>query len=292
MSDSADAPWTVLRLLNWTSEYFARADVHEPRLAAEVLLAHVLACERIDLYARFGRIPDEDQRAEFRRLVARARAHEPVAYLVGRRDFYSMRLKVTPDVLVPRPESELLVAEAIGYLHSLGRPGRMWDVCTGCGCVAVATASHVPDVRVLATDISPPAVAVAAENAEAYGLTDRVRCRTADLLTLPDDCGDWRTVDVISANPPYVALAEEIAQEVEHEPELALYAGKTGYEVIRRLVRQAPAFLPAGGAFLMEFGMGQADTVRDLMADSEEFDEPRIVNDHQDLERTAVAIRL
>jgi release factor glutamine methyltransferase len=291
MGEPTEAPWTVLRLLNWTKEYFARAGLNSPRLAAEILLTHVLGCGRIDLYARFDRQPTAAQLKAYRELVARARKHEPVAYLVGRKEFYSLSLRVTPDVLVPRPETEILVDEAVAYLRALPRPGRMWDACTGSGCVAVATAARVPTVTVLATDISAAAAAVAAANAEDHGLTDRVRCRAGDLLCLPDDCGEWRQADLITANPPYVCDGDEVAEEVACEPEIAIYAGPDGLDVIRRLIADAPRFLVPGGALAMEFGLGQADMVRDLIAETDCFEEPRILLDHQELERTAVAIR-
>jgi len=287
-----DLPWTVLRLINWTKEYFVRVGVQDPRLAAEVLLAHVLDCSRIQLYARFEVQPTAEQLAAYRALVARARAHEPVAYLVGSKEFYSLSFKVTPDVLVPRPETESLVSEAVEHLRALGRPGRMWDACTGSGCVAVAAAKHVPEVQVLATDVSKPAVDIARENAEAHGLGDRVRCRVADLLSLPPDCPEWSQCDFLSANPPYVADGDDVAEEVKHEPSIALYGGADGLHFVRRMVAAAPAVLAPGGRFAMEFGMEQADAVRDLVDDTDAFDEPVILLDHQGLERTIVAVRL
>ena len=287
----ADAPWTVLRLINWTKDYFARAGLPDARLAAEVLLAHALGCRRIDLYARFDQVPPEAQLAAFRKLVAEARDRRPIAHLVGQKDFYSLRFKITADVLVPRPESEILVSEAVAHLRSLRWPARAWDVCTGSGCVAVATAAQVKDASVLATDISPAAVAVAAENAASHGLGDRVRCRTADLLDLPAGCEEFAAVDVITANPPYVAEGDEVAPEVRHEPRGALYAGPTGLEVIARLAALAGRRLAAGGLLAMEFGAGQADAVRDLLVKAGGFAEPRIIRDQQGLERTAAAKR-
>jgi len=162
-----DQSWTVLRLISWTKDYFAKGGIEDARLAAEVLLAHVLECKRIDLYARFEHEPGPDQLAAYRELVARAGKHEPAAYLVGHKEFYSLEFKVTPDVLIPRPETEMLVSEAIAHVKQLSRPGRVWDVCTGSGCVAVAIATQVKDAEVLATDISPTAIEVAAENVAA-----------------------------------------------------------------------------------------------------------------------------
>ncbi len=286
-----DRNWTVLRLINWTKDYFAKAGIESPRLAAEVLLAHVLQCKRIDLYARFEHVPEPDELAAYRELVARASKHEPVAYLVGHKEFYSIELKVTPDVLIPRPETEMLVGEAIAHVKQLSKPARIWDVCTGSGCVAVAIASQVADAEVLATDVSPKAIEVAAENAAAHDLTGRVRCRQADLLALPADCEAWSRLDVLTANPPYVAEDEDVAEDVRHEPDVALYAGQDGLAVIRPLLARAPELIVAGGLLAMEFSFSQADAVRELIIAGGGFDEPRILRDHQGIERVAVARR-
>jgi len=291
MANESAGTWTVLKLLKWTGLYLADARIDEPRLCAEMLLAQVLGCRRIELYTRFDHQPSPDQLAAFRELVKRARRHEPVAYLVGWREFYSLRFKVTPDVLVPRPETEQLVDEAISHFKSAGRGGLMWDICTGSGCVAVAAAVRIPGLSVLASDISPEAVAVATENAEAHGMSRRVRCRTSDLAALPGDCAKTAQFDVITANPPYVADADEVAEEVKREPRIALYAGADGLDAIRRLVAQVGAHLGPGGLFAMEFGSGQAGAVRDLLVATGQFAEPRILTDHRGIERTAAAVR-
>jgi len=293
MSGESSEQWTVLKLLDWTRDYFDRSGVDEPRLCAEVLLAHVLGCQRIMLYTQFDRIPDPDKLAVYRELVRRAANHEPTAYLVGWRAFYSLKFKVTPDVLVPRPETEQLVCEAETHLRGLGRAGLMWDICTGSGCVAIASAVQVADLRVLATDICSRAVEVARENAAAHDVSSRLRCRTADLATLPDDCGDLEagTFDVITANPPYVADGDEVAESVRHEPHSALYAGADGLECISRLIPQVPPFLRSGGIFAMEFGQGQAGAVSERVEATGQFDRLRILKDHQGIERTIVAVR-
>jgi len=280
-----------LRLLNWTKDYLARAGLDEPRLAAEVLLAHVLGCQRIDLYTRFSYEPTPEQLDAFRQLVQRAHKLEPVAYLVGEKEFYSLRFKVTPDVLVPRAETEMLVAEAVSHLSRLGRPGRVWDACTGSGCIAVATASCVKDALVLATDISPSAIAMAEENAAVNKVADRVRCRVANLLTLPEDCADLKDFDVITANPPYVADNQMVTETVLHEPSIAVHAGPEGLDFIRPIVSDAPKFLAAGGILVMEYGYAQADDVRDLIVATGAFQEPRILKDVQGIERSTVAAR-
>lgn len=291
MTTDPNAPWTVLRLLNWTKDYFDKAGLDDSRLSAEVLLAHVLGCRRIEVYTRFDYQPTQAQRDAFKDLVQRAKAHEPIAYLVGKKEFYSLTFRVTHDVLIPRPETELLVVHALGHLKAMERPGFAWDVCTGSGCVAVAIASQSPQATVLATDISPAAVEVAAENAKTNKVDSRISCRVADLLTLPEDCGELKEFDVITANPPYVAQGDPIGESVKHEPQVALFAGDTGLEFIRRIIEAAPKFLRPGGMLAMEFGQGQASTVRDLLVAGGQFAEPKILRDHQSIERAAVAIR-
>ena len=290
MSNESTGPWTVLKLLDWTKKYFAEAGVDEPRLCAEVLLAHVLGCRRIELYTRFDYTPDPEQLAAYRQLVKRAADHEPTAYLVGSREFYSLKFKVTPDVLIPRGETEQLVAEAEAHLKTLKRTGLMWDICTGSGCVAIAAAVQVDDLHVLATDICPQAVALAQANAEAHNVTSRLRCGASDLAELPDNCRDLtdRKFDVITANPPYVADGDTVGESVKHEPRAALYAGADGLDCIRKLLPQIPPLLQGGGIFVMEFGLGQQDAIAALIAEIDQFAEPRILKDHQGIERTVV----
>ncbi|MBS3821574.1 MAG: peptide chain release factor N(5)-glutamine methyltransferase [Planctomycetes bacterium] len=282
--------WTVLRLLNWTRDYFSKAGLDSPRLCAEMLLAECLGSQRIDLYARGHDEPDEAVRGRFREMVRRAVDGEPVAYIVGRKEFFSLPFKVTADVLIPRAETELLVDQAVNELRLRGG-GDCWDACTGSGCVAVAVAANVEEARVLATDVSPEAVAIAVENAEANGVGDRVTTAVADLLTLPEAWDHEATFDVITANPPYVADDDEVGHGVDREPAVALRAGPTGLAIIRRLLPQAPAMLKDEGLLCVEFGMGQVDEVRDTIMATGAFYEPEILTDTQDLERAAVARR-
>ncbi len=291
MTDESSQAWTVLRLLEWTREHLRNHEVDSPRLAAEILLAHCLHCARIELYTRFDHCPSDQQLTDYRQLVKRAADHEPIAYLVGEKEFYSLRFKVTPDVLVPRPETELLVAAAVEHLRTLKRPGAVWDVCTGSGCVGIAIASQVEGTWVLATDISARAITVAQQNVKVHNLTDRVVCCVADLLNLPRLPGDRNEFDVITANPPYVGEGDEVAQEVTHEPPIALYAAANGLEFVDRIVRTSPHFLVTGGILAIEFGYGHGDAVRDSIVAEGHFEEPRILKDHQGIERAAVAKR-
>ncbi|MFP4215603.1 MAG: peptide chain release factor N(5)-glutamine methyltransferase [Phycisphaerae bacterium] len=290
MADTQTGPWTVLRLLEWTKGHFQQKDVHDPRLGAEVLLAHVLGCERIELYTRFDYEPTQDELTAFREMVKRAANHEPVAYLTGKKEFYSLPMIVTPDVLIPRPETEILVEQALKYLPCDDEP-TAWDACTGSGCVAMAIAVNAPSAKVLATDISPEAVAVAQRNADALGLSDRVRCMEADMAILPEAATDWAPFDVITANPPYVTKGDWIAPSVAHEPDIALYADDEGLAMLRRLFAEAADAVKPGGVLISEFSFNQGAAVREIIENLPAWDDATFLVDHQGLERTVVARR-
>jgi len=268
MSDTSSAPnepWTVARLLNWTVEHFTRCNVDEPRLAAEILLSHALQQPRLHLYTHFETVPTERQRAAFRDLVKKAAAQTPVAYLIGRKEFYSLDFKVTPDVLIPRPETEALVEKAIelaggratGVFHAL-------DIGTGSGCIAIATLANALQARFVASDISEAALAVARQNAETAGVADRITFVQANLLDLPDDVVPPGGFDLIASNPPYVAEADLPTLPAcvrEHEPAAALTPGSDGLACYRQIAAGAAAMLAADGHVLVEIGAGQRDAV-------------------------------
>lgn len=296
------ADWTVLRLLTWTQGYLQRSGLQEPRLSAELLLAKVLGCKRVDLYIRHDRLVRPEHLAAYRQLIKRAAEGEPIAYLTGQREFYSLSFKVTPDVLIPRPETELLVDAALAVAKKQrGSAVRMWDVCTGSGCVAVAAAKWASTLGVLATDISEAALGVAAENMKAHGLERAVYLAHADLLDSPkltatsqpppfDISGPY---DVITANPPYVSQADmdHLPKDVLREPHVALTAGATGLEVIERLIAGVGKYLRSGGTFAMEMGLGQADRVHQLLKAAGHFQDIAILKDAAGIERTVVAVR-
>jgi len=251
----ADGPesWTVGRLLGWTTDWLAARGAESPRLDAEVLLAHVRGCPRIALYTAFGESVPEAQRAAFRGLVKRRGAGEPVAYLVGHREFFSLPFAVTRDVLVPRPETEGLVVRTIDLCKAADAP-RIVDVGTGSGAIVVALAKHLPRARFAATDVAPAAVEVARGNATRHGVADRIDFLCCDLLDDPRAAGPW---DVIVSNPPYVREDEfaDLPVDVrDHEPRGALVAGPTGVEVVTRLAAVAEHALAPGGWLLVEIG--------------------------------------
>ncbi len=265
-------PWTVARLLTWTRGYFQQHHLESPRLCAEILLAHALACERIRLYTRFEETPSDDVLTRFRGLVKEAAAGRPIAYLTGTKEFFSLPFEVTPDVLIPRPETEVLVERTIDSVRKSGSQGAaLLDLGTGSGCIAVSLARHLPQARLFASDISPPALEIARRNAARHGVGERIEFRLGNLFEpwlAPGADGQPPAFDIVVCNPPYVrtndpALARNVR---DFEPHLALFAGPDGLEVIRRLVAEAGRWLTPAGQLLLEVAYDQAGAVRDLLA--------------------------
>jgi release factor glutamine methyltransferase len=253
---------TVLELLRRATGHFAARGIETPRLDAELLLASALGLDRLQLYVHFEKPVVESERAAYRELVRRrANRREPVAQILGRREFWSLPLAVTPEVLVPRPETETLVAAALERLPQRDAPLALLDVGTGSGAVALALASERPGARVVASDVSPAALELAARNAEALGLSGRVRFVAGDLF----EPVAGERFDAVVSNPPYLAESERegLAPELAHEPEEALFAGPDGLAVLRRLVAGAPARLVPGGIFACELAPPQAPRVAD-----------------------------
>lgn len=271
---NADPAWTVKRLLTWTTEYFDRHQLDEPRLAAEILLSRALECDRIALYTRFDRLPDPDQLARFRDHVKKASAHTPIAYLVGQKEFFSLIFAVSPAVLVPRPETEMLVQQAIEMGRAVGGPIDILDVGVGSGCIAVTVAKNLPSSRVVATDISPEAIDVARTNAERHGVIDRIRFAQVDRLALPDELLPESGFDLIVSNPPYVGASEMAslpANVRDHEPRAALTDESDGLSYYRVFAEGAAQLLKPSGAILLEIADGQCDLVTRLFDATGDF---------------------
>jgi release factor glutamine methyltransferase len=297
-------PWTVLRLLSWTTDFFRQRGSDSPRLDAEVLLAHSLGCSRIELYTAFGSEPSGPQRQTFRELVRRRGEGVPVAYLVGHREFYSLRLGVTPAVLIPRPETEHLVTLALDHAKSLAptgsartgtpadnavaqcppptptlRPLKIADVGTGSGAIAVALAKHLPAVYpggclITAIDLSPDALDVARGNARDHGVDPQIEFVQGDLLDKLPAGSDF---DMILSNPPYVSRGEyaDLDPTVrDHEPKMALLAGERGTEIIARLIDQAASRLVSGGLLAIELSPMIAKDCSALVVADGHFHEP------------------
>ena len=286
-----DEVWTVGRLLSWTADYLKKHGSDSPRLDAEVLLAHSLGCERIELYTCFDEQPGDERRSAFRDLVRRRAEGMPVAYLVGHREFFSLSFRVTEDVLIPRPETEHLVVAAIDLARQVKGPATVCDVGTGSGIIAVCLARQVPECQVTAVDISPAAIEIARQNAAAHEVAQRVEFVQGDLL---EDQPAERTFDLILSNPPYVAdgEADQMAAETRRfEPRQALFAGPKGTEVIERLVPQASERLKPHGHLLLEISPMIHQRVREIIAGDEHLDFAQTVKDLAGHERVVVARR-
>jgi release factor glutamine methyltransferase len=253
--------WTIGALLDWTARYLANKGAEYPRLDAEVLLAHALGCKRIDLYTRYDEGASEQARASFRELVRQRLEGCPVAYLVGRKEFFSLSFEITPAVLIPRPESEFVVLECLKLAKSIAEP-RVVDIGTGSGNLAVAVAHQHARARVTAVDLSPEAVAVAARNAVRHRVADRIRFLTGDLF---DPIPGGEQFDFILSNPPYIAHEdlERLPPGVRnYEPHLALDGGPGGFMIFDRLVAQAANYLVPEGYLILEIGAPQHEPAR------------------------------
>ncbi|MFN0055103.1 MAG: peptide chain release factor N(5)-glutamine methyltransferase [Planctomycetales bacterium] len=297
--------WTVGRIIEWTTQHLRKSGSDTPRLEAEILLAQARGCPRIQLYVDFALPVSDAHRATMRDLVQRRARAEPVAYLVGHREFFGLDFLVNPDVLIPRPETETLVMELIALARRTAspdhsgpagepkvqapRPLKILDLGTGSGCIAVASAAHLPQATVTAIDISPQALVMARQNASRHGVEDRLQFLEGDLF---GPLGNETQFDLIASNPPYVSDSdmETLPADVrQHEPHLALRAGPRGLDVIERVVQGAPARLSPGGALLLEISPEQAAAVTELIAGQPPFAPPRILKDSAGRQRVVVA---
>lgn len=314
-------PWTIGRLLTWTTDYLRQHGSETPRLDAEVLLAYSKNCQRIQLYTSFETEPDEAVRSTFRELVRKRAAGTPVAYLVGHKEFYSLDFEVTSDVLIPRCDTEYAVLQSLDLLKKMretsGTSTRLQvvDVGTGSGCISVAIAKHFEACDLTSIDLSPRALDVARRNADRHGMADRIRFVESDLFSAwngsdtmnqgtafregsAEDAADHslsklpETVDLIVSNPPYVSPSEfsELSPEVrDHEPRLALVADRDGMAIIERLILDAPKLLRVGGYLVFELSPMIAPRVESQFSSLPQWDLERIVRDSAGHSRIAVA---
>jgi release factor glutamine methyltransferase len=289
MAISQDQTWTVGRLLNWTSDYFKSKDMDEPLLSAQLLLAKVLNCSKVDLYLRFEQEVLPPQREEYRGLVKRAAEAEPIAYLIGHKEFFSLDFLVGPGVLIPRPETELLVQWVIRKVRSQPRDmTQILDLGTGSGCIAVALAKFLPGKKhILAVDKSPLAVPIAQKNAERNNVSNDLTLKIGDLFQGTEKSPPF---DFIVSNPPYVT-EEDYTRLPKHikayEPAEALLAGPDGLAVIEKIVPLAREFLKSEGYLAMEIGYNQRDAVKKLL-EIQGYDEITFELDAADIPRIAI----
>jgi release factor glutamine methyltransferase len=253
--------WTLLRLLRWSTEYFAGKGIENPRLNSELLLAHCLELDRVGLYLNYDRPLSAAELDRIRPLLKRRGQREPLQYLLGSSEFWSLEFEVSPAVLIPRADTEILVEEALA--RATGE-GRLLDVGVGSGAILISLATELPAWQFEGLEISAAALKIASRNAAKHGVTDQILLRQGDLAELPR-----QQYDLIVSNPPYIAAEEwdKLMPEVRcFEPQLALLAGQQGLECYQLLTAQAPSRLKPGGWLLVEIGYQQAEAVRQLFA--------------------------
>ncbi len=283
--------WTVRALLNWTTDFLAKKAIENPRGDAQLLLGHVLGYSKTDLAVNFDEQPAEADRNRFKELIHRRVAGWPVAYLVGSRGFYLLDFEVNPSVLIPRPDTETLVAEALTFLKPNTAP-TVLDLGTGSGCIAVSIAHQKKDAHITAVDVSPDALAMAKRNASKHGVADRITFLQGDLFG-PVPAG--ATFDLIVSNPPYIAHAEFATLQAEvrdHEPRVALDGGADGLDFYRRIAAGVGPFLKPGGKLLLEIGSTQDEAVRALFGARPELELGPTLKDMGKLHRVVTARRV
>ena len=290
-AEPSSGPWTTRRLLAWTTRHFARHGVESPRLACEMLLAHVLGVPRLDLYTDADRPASELERAAFRQLVERAARHEPVDYLTGRTPFFSMMLCVDPGVLIPRPSTETVVEHIVQ--HARRTPGfaspLVIEIGTGSGAVSIALARHISGCRVIATDISAKALETARLNAREQGAADLIDFLEGDLFEpVPTD----QRAAYLASNPPYISDEEweQVPPNVKnHEPYIALRGGADGLRFIRPLIAGARQHLDRPGQLVLEIAASQKEKALQLAHRAPGLANAHVLADHEGLPRVLVA---
>jgi release factor glutamine methyltransferase len=285
---SDEAAWTILRLLSWTSDYFASHDIEHPRADAEILLAHSLGLRRIDLYVQYDKPLTDVELARFRKLVRRRGRREPVAYITGEKEFWSLPLKVAPEVLIPRPETECLVEEALAVLSKKegSGPGRILDLGTGSGAIILALAAERPHDVLVAVDRSASALAIARENAERNQMASRIRFLNGDWF---EPLGsEEEAFDLIVSNPPYIRRKEleHLQPEIRRfEPVSALDGGLDGVDCLSHIILAAPRYLRPSGCLLLEIGHDQNSLLEAVARQAGCYEEALFLKDYSGLDR-------
>lgn len=255
--------WTIMKILNWTKQYFADKGVENPRLDAEILLCAVLKCERINLYIDFERPLDESELAQFKQMVIRRAQGEPLAYILGEKAFMRNTFKVNKYTLVPRPETELLVEHLVRICEQINQEAKILDIGTGSGAIIVSLLDYLPQAKGVGVDISAGALKVAKENAVNIGVSKRAAFLHSDLFTaIPDE----KKFDIIVSNPPYIPAKDisSLAKDVQNEPHSALDGGEDGLDFYRKITAEASLHMAEDGLLAFEIGINQSEAVSGL----------------------------
>jgi len=285
---AAEAPWTVLKTLQWTVDYFKSSALDTPRIDAETLLSHVLDCQRIDLYLRYDQPLNEDELTRFKHLIKRRIRREPVAYLVGAKEFWSLRVEVNPAVLIPRPDTECMVENALKLLPKAAGedPCTLLELGVGSGAVVIALAHERPDCHCWASDRSWPAISLARRNARRHDLDDRIRFFVSHWLDAV--ASPTAFFDMVLSNPPYIRhdAIDHLPDDIRlFEPVGALNGGPDGLCDIRTIMAQAHQCLKPGGELLMEIGFDQRHAVEALARTCQAYADVQFFKDYSGHDR-------
>lgn len=282
--------WTSSKLLTWSVERLIKAGVNSARLEAEILLAKAIRGRRQDVYLEPDRVLNLEELCEQQNFIRRRISREPISYILGQREFWSLDFKVTPDVLVPRPETEVLIEQLLETHKNQVTDGlpQILDIGTGSGIIAVVAAKEIPDSRLTAVDISPSALAVAQENSRLHNVFEQIRFIQSDLFEHVTGRFDY-----ILANPPYIPsreLAELMPDVRDYEPQAALDGGQDGLDYYKRIIPGAYEHLKDEGVLIMEIGMDQAMDIRCLVDQHGGYEDPEVIRDYSGRDRV-VSVR-
>ncbi len=281
--------WTILNILQSTEDFFKKHAIKSPRVDAEVLLSHVLSKRRIDLYLEFERTLTQDELNRYRSLVQRRKEHEPIQYILGKQEFWSLDFKVGPGVLIPRPETECLIEKALGYLKNIEHPSIL-DIGSGSGIIPIVLAKEVLNLKAVAVDVSDDALAFSRTNAQTHGVTDRITFLKGDLFS---NISTVEKFDLILSNPPYVSKDSsnnQIERQVkDYEPSIALFASQEGMEFHKKILCLSKSFLKQDGKVLLEIDPNQASHLKEYLIKEKLFSNIEIYCDLEGRERVLIA---
>jgi protein-(glutamine-N5) methyltransferase, release factor-specific len=286
-------------VLDKTTAFFRDKKIETPRLDAELLFSFSLKMDRIQLYMKFDQPLAEPELAKLRELVRRRAQGEPVAYIVGTKDFFGEKFKVSPAVLIPRPETEGVVEEALAWAKTHPEANTILDLGAGTGCLGLSILKKLPDAKLVSVDVSADALAIAKENAESLGLSDRVRFVHCDagnaeeILKAYKDFMGQTTIDILVSNPPYIAEDDSAVEEgvKKFEPHLALYAKEDGLALLKNWTRSYGPYLSQQSICLMEMGMSQGSAMKDYYYSLGYFSESRVIKDLSGLDRIICGVK-
>ena len=283
---------TVSEAISRASVQLKAAGIETAQLDAEVLLGHIILKNRAWLLTHGTDALEGLHVASFKEAVRRREKREPLQYITGVREFWGLEFKVTPEVLIPRPETEFIIDATLATIQNRHKQVTVVDLCTGSGCIAVCLAKELSSARVIAIDVSDKAISVARENAQRHNVSERILFATGDLFEPLHDLAGRGQIDVIATNPPYIRAADRQSLQPEvrnFEPAQALFAGLRGTEIAEKIIRAAPAYLGKNGALIMEMGMGQADELETIIVDAGSYGPSNRVKDLAGIDRVIIA---